>query len=235
MITTSETLKTGKIMIYNFADIRWDIRPKNGFVCDMLAPFKSEGELADVIIKPFDGDADAELKNLLYEVNLQLLGFDGLMLHSAAIAYKNKAYLFAAPSGTGKTTHIMLWKKYLRERVTVICGDKPFLRLTDSGVTVYGGPWQGKERLGTGCAYPLGGIFFLNRAEQNDAVPATTAQKLCGCMNSVLFELGGEQRLRTVEILSEVCKRVPAFMLYCNMENDAVQTVLSHIDEGAVI
>ena len=35
---------------------------------------------------------------------------DRLAIHSAAIIYDDKAYLFSAPSGTGKSTHANLWK-----------------------------------------------------------------------------------------------------------------------------
>ena len=33
------------------------------------------------------------------------------LFHSAAIAYDQRAYLFSAPSGTGKSTHIGLWRE----------------------------------------------------------------------------------------------------------------------------
>ena len=36
-----------------------------------------------------------------------------------AIAFDGAAYLFTAPSGTGKTTHLRLWRQYLGSRVTV--------------------------------------------------------------------------------------------------------------------
>ena len=35
----------------------------------------------------------------------------GMLMHGAVIEYNSKAYMFTAPSGTGKTTHIRQWKK----------------------------------------------------------------------------------------------------------------------------
>ena len=38
-----------------------------------------------------------------------LIKFGGFMLHSSAVALDGKAYLFSAPSGTGKSTHTSRW------------------------------------------------------------------------------------------------------------------------------
>ena len=34
-----------------------------------------------------------------------MLGYDTMLMHGAVVAVKDKAWLFTAPSGTGKTTH----------------------------------------------------------------------------------------------------------------------------------
>ena len=39
----------------------------------------------------------------------KLLDFKGMMLHSSCVSVDNKAYLFSAKSGTGKSTHTKLW------------------------------------------------------------------------------------------------------------------------------
>ena len=59
----------------------------------------------------------------------QLPAHHRFLMHGAAIAFDGAAYLFTAPSGTGKTTHVRLWRQYLGSRVTVVNGDKPFLSL----------------------------------------------------------------------------------------------------------
>ena len=71
---------------------------------------------------------------------------DGFLMHGAVIQWKDKAYMFTAPSGTGKTTHIRLWRKYLGQGVSIINGDKPFIRIVDDCVRIYGTPWAGKEQ-----------------------------------------------------------------------------------------
>ena len=39
------------------------------------------------------------------EFDNALPAFKGMLLHSSAVVYEEKGYLFSAPSGTGKSTH----------------------------------------------------------------------------------------------------------------------------------
>ena len=77
----------------------------------------------------------------------RLLEWDTLLFHGSCISVDSKAYLFTAKSGTGKSTHTQLWKKWFGERAVFINDDKPLLKISAQGVTVYGTPWDGKHRL----------------------------------------------------------------------------------------
>ncbi|MBQ9545440.1 MAG: hypothetical protein IJV00_09980, partial [Clostridia bacterium] len=49
----------------------------------------------------------------------------GFVFHGACVSFEKGGYLFTAPSGTGKTTHIRLWRNYLGGNVDIVNGDKP--------------------------------------------------------------------------------------------------------------
>ena len=49
---------------------------------------------------------------------------DGIIFHSSAIMVDGEAYLFTAPSGTGKSTHTRLWRELLGDRAVMINDDK---------------------------------------------------------------------------------------------------------------
>lgn len=63
-----------------------------------------------------------------------------ILFHGSVVAVDNEAYLFAASSGTGKSTHTRLWRELFGEQAVMINDDKPLLKITDSGVLVYGTP-----------------------------------------------------------------------------------------------
>ena len=54
----------------------------------------------------------------------RLLEWDTLLFHGSCISVDSKAYLFTAKSGTGKSTHTQLWKKWFGERAVFINDDK---------------------------------------------------------------------------------------------------------------
>lgn len=96
-----------------------------------------------------------------------LVPFDTFLMHGATIAYKNHAYMFTAPSDTGKTTRCKLWKNIYSDSV-VICDDKPFIQIKDSQAFACGSPWCGKEGMNTNIIVPLRAIFLLERAGEGE-------------------------------------------------------------------
>lgn len=111
----------------------------------------------DVRIDPQDIDAerdegawsDAYLETLAVyrQIAEALPAFDRMLVHGALLSFQGEGYLFAAPSGTGKSTHALLWKRFLGDAVSIVNGDKPIVRLTGEGdvPVAYGTPWAGKE------------------------------------------------------------------------------------------
>ena len=232
MTIPSAILKIGKTILiyrYKFADVVWEIPVRSEQLKNMLSPFICDEKQADEVLPQYP--EDIELEMFLREISRRLLQkYQGLMLHGAAIVYKEKAYLFTAPSGTGKTTHIRLWQKQLKENLLVLCGDKPFIRLEEGCAMVYGSPWKGKEGLGNSGKCVLGGIYILERAQQNSITEAKSMQKLEALLQAVFFEKNTEQRIKTIELLQRLCEKVPVYLLSCNMDISAQKTVQEHID-----
>ena len=88
-----------------------------------------------------------------------------LLLHGSVVVFHNSAFLFTAPSETGKTTHSLLWIKYLPDAY-ILNGDKPFVT-TGVPVKAWGSPWCGSEHYNRNEGVELKAICFLERAEKN--------------------------------------------------------------------
>ena len=56
-----------------------------------------------------------------------LMGYDRLILHAVAVRWRDKAYLIAAQSGTGKSTQTRNLQQLRPGEFSVICGDRPAL------------------------------------------------------------------------------------------------------------
>ena len=60
-----------------------------------------------------------------------IIEHNAMLIHSSAVSLDNEAYLFTAPSGTGKSTHTRLWREHFGERALMINDDKPIVRERD--------------------------------------------------------------------------------------------------------
>lgn len=97
-----------------------------------------------------------------------LLPYGCCVFHCASVICEGKAYAFTGPSGTGKSTHYVLWKLLYGDSVQILNGDKPILQLREDGkLWLNPSPWKGKEGMGRMEAAPLGGIVCLAQGKEN--------------------------------------------------------------------
>lgn len=98
----------------------------------------------------------------------RIIGFGGFLLHSSCILYKGKAYLFSAPSQTGKSTHTRLWQAVFgKENVKIINDDMPLIKFSQGKPFACGTPFAGGTDININTSAPIGAVVFLERAKQN--------------------------------------------------------------------
>lgn len=173
----------------------------------------------------------------LRKISEALPSYRRLLIHGAAITLDDKAYLFTAPSGTGKSTHIRLWKEYLGARVDIVNGDKPFISLTNESDTwlsdapnaekiaprIHGTPWAGKENWQKNRNAPLNGICFLRRGLKNKIRRLEPAECLQLLFNQVYLPKDKLALQFTLELMDVLVRNVPLYLLECNISEDAVK------------
>lgn len=166
----------------------------------------------------------AEKMLLLRKLAEQLPFYHRFYMHGAAITYENDAYIFTAPSGTGKTTHISLWRKYLGSAVDIINGDKPFLSVEPAGgVTVYGTPWAGKEGWQKNRSAAVRGICFLRQAKENHIRKLQPFECVQLLLQQIFVSRDVKSAELTLELIDGLMQRVPCYLLECNREEEAVR------------
>ena len=151
-----------------------------------------------------------------------------LLVHGAVIEFGGRAYLFTAPSGTGKSTHIRLWHQYLGDAVRVINGDKPFVRIPEHREELpvaYGTPWAGKEGWQCNDSAPLAGIVLLSHSEPGACSIrlASAALNIDNIMRQVYFPPYASAAVLALDLLDAMLARVPVYELACDMSEDAVR------------
>ena len=153
----------------------------------------------------------------------KLVDFDVLLLHGSALCIDGKAYIFTAPSGTGKSTHARLWREVYGGRVIMINDDKPLLKISEDGTTVYGTPWAGKPHLSCNACAPLGAIAELKRDEYNHIEPMTGAEAFPVLMKHSYRSRDPVTMMKIMELRKRLLDTVSFYSLGCNMSPEAAR------------
>ncbi|MBR0133225.1 MAG: hypothetical protein IJM14_09135 [Lachnospiraceae bacterium] len=149
--------------------------------------------------------------------------YDTFLFHGSCVAVDNEAYLFAAVSGTGKSTHARLWREYLGERAVMVNDDKPLIRVNEPGVTVFGTPYNGKHRLGSNISVPLKAVCILTRDETNHIEKITKQQAYATLLQQTYRPADPLQLAKTMSLLDRLSDRVKLYLLGCNMDIEAAK------------
>ena len=202
-------------------------------------------DAADIVIRsnwkllkekaPHLSDEDCEYLSSGSNFYLQLINFDGFLIHSSAVVMDGKAYLFTAPCGTGKSTHTSIWLKEFGDRAFILNDDKPAVRFENGEFIVYGPPWSGKTDKNVNTSAPLAGVCLLNRGEKNEIKRISGTKAVFGILSQTVRPKTKEYVEKLLELLSKLINDVPIWELHCNMDNEAARvsyTAMSSVLEN---
>ena len=166
----------------------------------------------------------------------RLPAFDRIAFHGAAIAYAPgpegegrreprmpQGLVFTAPSGTGKSTHIALWRRRFGADVQVINGDKPVLALDADGATVHATPWAGKEGWQTPRAQaPLTALCVVTRGDEDRCVRMDAGEAMPAILRQTYLPSDAETAGLTLGLVDRLLATVPVYRLTCGIRPEAV-------------
>ena len=168
--------------------------------------------------------SELELEKLwLYrQIAETIPAYDAFLMHATAVRVDNDAYLFIGPSGTGKSTHGVLWKRYFKDRMTTINDDKPLVQIVDDQIIVCGSPWHGKEGWHNNISAPLKAIVRLYQASDNTIRPMEESEAWEQLMNQTYRSSNSLNMQKTVAFIDKIINTTPLFSLNCNNDIEAV-------------
>lgn len=167
--------------------------------------------------------------NLLQESFYNMALFHGgFSIHSASVVYQDKAIVFSAPSGTGKSTQANMWVKHLG--CEVLDGDVTMCRESEGKLYVHGLPWCGSSGQYKNTKKELGALVFLKQAKDNSVRVPTINEKVGYVYSSTFSELlNDEMAQKRAEMTSVIIEKGNILEFSCNMDAEAVEVLKSQI------
>ncbi|MBR5315320.1 MAG: hypothetical protein IKU44_00905 [Firmicutes bacterium] len=163
-----------------------------------------------------------------------LIDFNGLMLHSSAVALDGKAYLFSGPCGRGKSTHTRLYQQIWGDEVKNFNDDKPALRRLDDKWYAYGTPWCGKDGININMKVPLAGICFLEKGDKNEIQRLSEKEAVTKILSQTLHKIGNPAKLcLLLDHIEKLVKEIPVYQLTNKPEPDAARLSYETMRRGA--
>ncbi len=162
----------------------------------------------------------------------QLLDFEGFMLHSSAVAYNGGAYLFAGPSGIGKSTHTKLWQELLGDKCFILNDDKPAIRYVDNEIYAYGTPWSGKNNINENIRVAVKGLCFVSRSNNNRIERLSKKDAAINIISQCTKNFTESQWNLLFSVIDRIVDKVAVYKIFCNKDISAAKLSFSTMTGG---
>ena len=219
-------------MIYEIANLKVEMDPKYERLMRQSASYESSG--APVIrIAPDPNDESRVVMSSPSEEEREyiccsaafcrkIVRHGRFFLHASAVVYEGEAYLFSAPSGTGKSTHTAFWRE-LFPGSYILNDDKPVIWPKEERITVWGSPFAGKTNLQVNKGVPLKGICFLKQGNENQMQQVTEDHALALMLNNTWRPRSNEEMNLLLDMIEQVVSRVTIYEMSCTRELEAAK------------
>lgn len=162
-----------------------------------------------------------------------LLTKNVLTVHGSSLLFEGKAYLFCAPSGTGKSTHTGLWRTAFGEKVVMISDDQPLVAFDDQGgVLCCGSPYNGKDKLGSNIKAPIGGICVCERGNTNRIERLSPADAVQQLAPNVYIPAETELAAKALLLTKKLAQQLPVYRFHFNMDPYSAIYAMEHLTKS---
>ncbi|WP_455543004.1 hypothetical protein [Intestinibacter sp.] len=172
-------------------------------------------------------------RNILEAISIEkiLNRKNAFILHSSFIKWKNRAILFSAPSGTGKSTQADLWNKY--ENAEIINGDKAGLRKTDDKWMAYGLPFAGSSNIFKNKKACISNIIILRQGKENKLKRLSPREAFIKIYSETTVHAWDKEfQENIVNMIIDLVQQVPIYLYECLPDKSAVDYLKQMLEEG---
>lgn len=155
--------------------------------------------------------------------------YNGFLMHGVAVDVGGCGIAFLAKSGVGKSTHTKLWKEILKDKMIIVNGDKPLVRIIDDKIFAYGTAWAGKEHIHTNTKTEIKKICFIERSENNECLAIEKKLVFERLIKQIYIPKDKALLYLTLEYISTLIEKCDFYLIKCNTDISAAKTAYEGI------
>ncbi len=146
-----------------------------------------------------------------------------LLIHASLVRHDGLAYAFIAKSGTGKSTQVSNWLRYI-PNCDLINDDNPIVRVVDGQVFIYGSPWSGKTTCYRNVKARLGALTRIERSTTNSIERMSVVKAFASVLPSCSAMKWDKEIYDNIcNIVSEVISSTPVYVLHCLPDRESAE------------
>lgn len=165
--------------------------------------------------------------------SILLSKYQGFIFHGSSICYDNNGYVFTAPSGTGKSTHVNNLVKVLKDKIKYVNDDKPIIKIEKNALYLYGSPWEGKHFLGNNIKAKLKAFIFIIRDKCNSIKEVDFFEFLPKILSQSQKPKNSTEGQKLLDIISAINNLgVKFYVLKCNKDVSSAKLTIDRVFKG---
>ena len=152
-----------------------------------------------------------------------------MLVHSSALVFDGKAYLFSADSGVGKSTHTKMWLKRFGSKAHILNDDKPVVKIKNEVPLCCGTPFDGGSGIANNETVPIGAIIFIERSDDNFVTIPDTNEIVQRLYKSTVKFVNKSDGMSLLSNLDNLIRHTKFYVLHCNTDESAVDVAYNNI------
>ncbi len=152
-----------------------------------------------------------------------------LLIHASLVRNKGYGYAFIAKSGTGKSTQVSMWLRYIPGS-DLMNDDNPIIRVINDELWIFGGPWSGKTPCYRNVKAKLGAITRIDRSKQNSIEKLSPIEAFASLLPSCSSMKWDSEIYNAIcDTITKIVETTGIYTLHCLPNEDAAKVCYNAI------
>ncbi len=199
------------------------IKDLNGMACCLLQTNKTFSECICALRGSYNSRSFGLNNALMLIYAFAGSFYDTLLIHASLIRKKGHGYAFIAKSGTGKSTQVSMWLRYIEE-CDLMNDDNPIIRIKGGRPYIYGSPWSGKTPCYRNVKAHLGAITRIDRAFKNSIEKLSPVEAFASILPSCSSMIWDKDIYhRICDTIIKIVETTNIYTLHCLPNKEAAE------------